>query len=393
MSTNRIYLDWNATAALLPEARDAVLEGLDLCGNASSVHREGRAVRARVEAARGQVAALAGADPAHVTFLAGATEAANFVLTPDFRMGRSPVALGALYVSGIEHPAVFEGGRFPSAKRHEIPVLASGVVDLDVLDAMLAAHDKGLGLAMVGLMLVNNETGIIQPVAAAAGIVHRHGGLLVVDAVQGAGRIPLSIAALDADFLILSSHKLGGPKGVGALIARGETLMPAPLARGGGQEKGHHSGTENVPGIFGFGAAAAFAAEAIEARNARIAALRDRLEDGMRAACPDVEIYGADLPRVANTSFFTLPGLKAETGQIAFDLEGIALSAGSACSSGKVGESQVLKAMGRDPRLGGLRISLGWATTDGDIDAAIAAFAKIAARRRAAGQAARKIDE
>ena len=388
MSTNRIYLDWNATAPLLPEAREAVLDGLGLCGNASSVHREGRAVRARVEAARRQVAALAGADPAHVTFLAGATEAANLVLTPDFRMGRSPVGLGALYVSSIEHPAVFEGGRFPADRRHEIPVLPTGVVDLDALDAMLAAHDKGLGLPMVALMLVNNETGIIQPVADAAEIVHRHGGLLVVDAVQAAGRIPVSIAALDVDFLILSSHKLGGPKGVGALIARGETLMPAPLVRGGGQEKGHHSGTENVPGILGFAAAAVFAADDLEARNTRIAALRDRLEDGMRAACPDVEIYGADLPRVANTSFFTLPGLKAETGQIAFDLEGIALSAGSACSSGKVGESQVLKAMGRDPRLGGLRVSLGWATTDQDIDAAISAFGKIAARRRAAGQAA-----
>ena len=388
MSTNRIYLDWNATAALLPEAREAVLDGLDLCGNASSVHREGRAVRARVEAARRQVAALAGAEPANVTFLAGATEAANFVLTPDFRMGRRAVTLGALYVSGIEHPAVFEGGRFPADRRHEIPVLPSGIVDLDALEAMLAEHDKALGLPMVALMLVNNETGIIQPVAAAAGIVHRHGGLLVVDAVQAAGRIPISIEALDADFLILSSHKLGGPKGVGALISRGETLMPAPLVRGGGQEKGHHSGTENVPGILGFAAAAAFAAEGIEARNGRIAALRDRLEDGMRAACPDVEIYGTDLPRVANTAFFTLPGLKAETGQIAFDLEGIALSAGSACSSGKVGESQVLKAMGRDPRLGGLRVSLGWATTDQDIDAAIAAFGKIAARRKAAGQAA-----
>ena len=388
MSINRIYLDWNATAKLLPEARSAVLDALDLDGNASSVHREGRAARARVEDARRKVGALAGAEASHVIFCAGATEAANLVLTPDFRMGRSPVSLGALYVSAIEHPAVFEGGRFATDRRHEIPVLPKGVIDLDALEAMLATHDKDLGLPMVALMLVNNETGIIQPVAEAAGIVHRHGGILVVDAVQAAGRIPVSIAALDADFLILSSHKIGGPKGVGALVSRGETLMPAPLVRGGGQEKGHHSGTENVPGILGFAAAAAFAAEGIEARNTGIAALRDRLEDGMRAACSDVEIYGQDLPRVANTAFFTLPGLKAETGQIAFDLEGVALSAGSACSSGKVGESHVLKAMGQDPRLGALRISLGWATTDQDIDAAIAAFAKIAGRRRAAGQAA-----
>ena len=161
MSTNRIYLDWNATAPLLPEAREAVLDGLDLCGNASSVHREGRAVRTRIEAARRQVAALAGADPAHVTFLAGATEAANLVLTPDFRMGRSPVGLGALYVSGIEHPAVFEGGRFPADRRHEIPVLPTGVVDLDALDAMLAAHDKGLGLPMVALMRTRHSVSLI----------------------------------------------------------------------------------------------------------------------------------------------------------------------------------------------------------------------------------------
>lgn len=241
---------------------------------------------------------------------------------------------------------------------------------------------------MVAIMLVNNETGIIQPVEAAAKIVHAHGGLLVVDAVQAAGRIPVDIGALGADFLILSSHKIGGPKGVGALVSRGETLMPAPLVRGGGQEKGHHSGTENLPGILGFGAAAKSASLEIETRNARIEALRDRLERGMRDAAADVEIYGQGLRRVANTCFFTLPGMKAETGQIAFDLEGVSLSAGSACSSGKVGESHVLKAMGRDPDIGALRISLGWETNDDDVSQAIDAFSKIAGRRKLDGQAA-----
>ncbi|MET3599341.1 cysteine desulfurase family protein [Martelella mangrovi] len=388
MSTDRIYLDWNATAKLLPEARAAVLEAMDLAGNPSSVHREGRAARAAIDKARRQVGELVGAAAEHVVFTSGATEAANAVLTPDFRMGRSPVRLGGLYVSAIEHPAVHEGGRFPAEMRHEIPVSADGVVRLDALEQLLAGHKTEAGLPMVAIMLVNSETGIVQPVAEAAKIVHAHGGLLVVDAVQAAGRIPVSPEALDADFLIVSSHKIGGPKGVGALVSRGETLMPAPLVRGGGHEKGHRSGTENIAGIMGFGAAAAFAAEGLGERNARIAALRERLETGMRKAAPDVVIYGENTERVANTCAFTLPGLKAETGQIAFDLEGIALSAGSACSSGKVGESHVLKAMGRDPRLGALRISLGWSTTQEDIDRAIDAFAKIAGRRKLSDAAA-----
>ena len=237
-------------------------------------------------------------------------------------------------------------------------------------------------------MLVNNETGIVQPVREAAEIVKAHRGLLVVDAVQAAGRIEIDINALGADFLILSSHKLGGPKGAGALVSRGEILMPKPLIHGGGQEKGHRSGTENSLAVIGFGAAAAQARSDFSERNGRIAALQARLESGMRAAAPDVVIYGADGARVSNTTFFTLPGLKAETGQIAFDLEGVALSAGSACSSGKVGESHVLVAMGHDPKLGALRISLGFATSGDDIDRALAAFGKIAGRRRPAGEAA-----
>ncbi len=388
MSTERVYLDWNATAKLLPEARAALLEGLDLAGNPSSVHREGRAARTAIEKARRQVADLVGADPAHVVFTSGATEAANTILTPDFRMGRSPVRLGGLYVSAIEHPAVHEGGRFPADMRREIPVGADGVVRLDALEELLRKHDADAGLPMVAIMLANSETGILQPVADAAKIVHARGGLLVVDAVQAVGRIPVSLEALAADFLILSAHKIGGPKGAGALVSRGETLTPAPLVRGGGHEKGHRSGTENIPGIAGFGAAAAFAASGLSERNARIAALRERLEAGMRAAAPDVIIHGEGGDRVPNTTAFTLPGLKAETGQIAFDLEGIALSAGSACSSGKVGESHVLKAMGRDPRLGALRISLGWETADADIDRAIEAFAKIAGRRKRSDAAA-----
>ncbi|CDM57992.1 MULTISPECIES: cysteine desulfurase family protein [Rhizobium] len=388
MAPPRLYLDWNATSPLHPQARDAVLRAMDLFGNPNSVHGEGRTVRAAIERARRQVATLAGADPAHVIFTSGATEAANMVLTPEFRMGRTPLAIGQLYYSAVEHPAVREGGRFSKEQTTEIPVTEAGVVDLDALGTLLAAHDKSSGLPMVAVMLVNNETGIVQPIADVAKIVQAHGGLLVVDAVQAAGRLKLDINAFGADFMIISSHKLGGPKGTGALITRGEVLMPRPLIHGGGQEKGHRSGTENSLAVIGFGAAAEAAVAEFLQRNEAVSALRDRLETGMRGAAPDVVIYGAAGQRVSNTTFFTLPGLKAETGQIAFDLEGVALSAGSACSSGKVGESHVLVAMGRDPKLGALRISLGFATTEEEIDKAISVFAKIAARRKPAGEAA-----
>ncbi len=388
MSSSRIYMDWNATAPLLPEAREACLSALDLLGNPSSVHGEGRALRTLIENARRDVAALCGAKPGSVIFTSGATEAANLVLTPDFRMGRTPLKIGRLYASAIEHPAVREGGRFPREALSEIPVISDGVVDLPVLRELLSAHDRQLGLPMVAVMLVNNETGIIQPIAEITEIVRAHGGILVVDAVQAAGRVPLSIEDLGADFLIVSSHKIGGPKGAGALVARGEVMMPAPLIRGGGQEKGHRSGTENPVAIAGFAAAARKVGEDVGQRMGVITALRDMLEGEMLAAATDVVIHGRDVSRVGNTIFFTLPGLKAETGQIAFDLEGVALSAGSACSSGKVGQSHVLTAMGYDPRQGALRISIGEGTTQADIDRCAAVFAKVAARRRAPGQAA-----
>lgn len=387
-NTSRIYLDWNATAPLLPCVRDALLHAFDLSGNPSSVHKEGRAARMAVESARRNVANLVGAQASHVVFTSGATEAANLVLTPDYKMGRSALRIGKLYVSAIEHPAVREGGRFNKDNVTEIAVTSDGVLDLDALKKLLEDHDKTTGLPMVAVMLVNNETGIVQPVAEAARLVHAAGGLMVVDAVQAAGRLPIDIQGLDADFLFVSSHKIGGPKGVGALVTRGEAMMPKALIHGGGQEKGHRSGTENTTAIIGFGAAAAFVLEELVERNAAIATLRERLETGMRKAAVDVIIHGAEVERVANTTFFTLPSLKAETGQIAFDIEGIALSAGSACSSGKVGESHVLTAMGKDPKLGGLRISLGVSTSEAEIDQALAAFEKIASRRKPAGQAA-----
>ncbi len=387
-TAERTYLDWNATAPLLPTVRDALVSALDLSGNPSSVHKEGRGVRAAVEAARRDVAALVGGQASHVVFTSGATEAANLVLSPRFKMGRAPLTVSHLYVSAIEHPAIREGGRFDKSAMTEVPVTAQGMLDIEALGHLLSQHDRASGLPMVALMLVNNETGIVQPVKEAAQLVHAAGGLLVVDAVQAVGRIAVDIDALDADFLIVSSHKIGGPKGAGALISRGEVMMPLPLIHGGGQEKGHRSGTENTLSIIGFGVAAKEAAVMQETESARLATLRARLEDGMRANAPDVIIHGADVTRVGNTTFFTLPGLKSETGQIAFDIEGIALSAGSACSSGKVGESHVLTAMGQDPKLGALRISLGHATTEDDIEKAVEAFGKIAGRRKLSGQAA-----
>ncbi|WP_349434504.1 cysteine desulfurase family protein [Pararhizobium sp. A13] len=388
MREARIYMDWNATAPLLPAAREACLSALDLAGNPSSVHGEGRKIRALIENARRDVATLCGALPASVTFTSGATEAANWVLTSDFRMGKTPLKIGRLYISAIEHPAIREGGRFARSEISELAVTPNGTVDLAVLEAALAAHDRQTGLPMVAVMLANNETGIAQPITEVSHLVKAAGGILVVDAVQAAGRTPLSIEDLGADFLIVSSHKIGGPKGAGALIARGEILMPAALIRGGGQEKGHRSGTENPAAIAGFGVAARIAADGLEMRMTAVSALRDDLEDAMIAAAPDVIIHGKDGPRLGNTTFFTLPGLKAETGQIAFDLEGVALSAGSACSSGKVGQSYVLSAMGHDPGQGALRISIGSSTTRAEIERCAEVFAKVAARRRLSGAAA-----
>jgi len=373
-------MDWNATAPLLEEAREAFLRVALMEGNPSSVHREGRAVRAEIEAARRAIAWAVNAKPAHVTFTSGATEAANLALTPDFRMGRAALPIGRLYVSAVEHKAFFEGGRFTAAQMSVYPVGSDGVVDLTALEAMLAGHDKAAGLPLVALMLANNETGVIQPVREAAALVHAHGGILVVDAVQAFGRLPIDIEALDTDFLVVSSHKIGGPKGAGALISRGETLMPVPLIRGGGQAKGHRSGTENAAAIAGFGAAAEIAASGVEARAAAIAILRDSMEAEMLAIVPETVIHGRWSERLPNTTFFSVEGLKSETGQIAFDLEGVALSAGSACSSGKVGESHVLKGMGLDPRMGALRISIGPSTTETDMERTIAAFRRITGR-------------
>jgi len=358
------YFDWNATAKLRPEAQAAAIAALDVTGNPSSVHGAGRAARRLVEAAREQVAALAGASARDVVFTSGGTEANMLALSP---------ALGdTLLVSAIEHPSVRSGGRFAAAE--DIPVLASGVVDLAALERLLAGRSRPL----VSLMLANNETGVIQPVVEAASLVHAAGGLLHVDAVQGPGRIACDVMALGADLMTLSSHKIGGPQGGGALIRR-DGLPLVPHIKGGGQERGVRAGTENVAGIAGFGAAAEATRQGWTGEAARMADLRDRLEAGIKAVASKAVIFGAEAARLPNTTLFSVPGMKAETAVIAFDLEGVAVSSGAACSSGKVAPSHVLAAMGVPPELarGAIRVSLGYATSDDDVGMILKAWGKL----------------
>ena len=387
MANGRLYFDYNATAPLLPAAQSAMVDAMALPGNPSSVHAEGRKSRAVVSKARESVALLCGVPAAQIVFCSGATEAANHVLTPDFRMGRSPVRISRLFVSAVEHPAILEGGRFSAGQITVLPVDSDGRLDLAALAEALAGHDQASGQAMLGLQLANNETGVIQPVRQAADIVKAHQGLVVVDAVQGAGRLALSLEQLGADFMIVSGHKIGGPKGIGALVCAGEILMPVPLVRGGGQEKGHRGGTENLVCIAGFGAAAEVALDGLSDAK-HIAELRDHLEAGMRDLASDVIVHGDSVDRLANTSFFSLPGLKAETAQIAFDVEGVAVSAGAACSSGKIGQSHVLSAMGADAALGAIRVSLGREHTENDVERFLQAFNVINTRRLARKKAA-----
>jgi cysteine desulfurase len=373
----RSYFDWNATTPLRDEARAAIADALALPGNPSSVHAEGRAARKAVEHAREEVAALVGARPADVVFTSSGTEANMLALTPAIQIATDKRPRSQLLVSAIEHASVRAGGRFSRDAVVEIAVDAQGRLDLAALREAVAKSSR----ALVSLMLANNETGVIEPVAAAAEIVHAADGLLHVDAVQAAGRIDFDIAGLGADLLTLSAHKIGGPKGVGALVRRSDDIhLPEPLIRGGGQERGLRAGTENVAGIAGFGAAAAAARRERAAEAAHMLALRDKLEAGVKAVSPRAVVFGAGAERLPNTTLFALEGMKAETAVIAFDLEGIAVSSGAACSSGKVQPSHVLAAMGVSPALtrGAIRVSLGWSTAETDIESFQNAWRKLA---------------
>lgn len=379
MAAHRAYLDYNASAPLVEAARAAMLSALAVDANPSSVHMEGRAARRLLDDARRAVAMLAGGSEDRVVFTSGATEAASMLLTPLWRLGRGEVRMARLYVSATDHPCVLGGGHFAADHVETIPVDRNGLLDCLALERALAAHDREAGMALVAVHAANNETGVIQPTAEIGRIAKAAGAVLVVDAVQAAGRVALDISEGSPDFLILSSHKIGGPKGAGAIVAASDLLMPEPLVRGGGQEKGHRAGTENVAAIAGFGAAAREALAGLE-RMAGVRAMRDDIEAAIGHIAPDATIFGAGAPRLPNTVFFDLPGMKAETAMIAFDLAGIALSAGSACSSGRVGPSHVLEAMGFGDDQAALRVSIGPSTTREDVDRFRAALASIAAR-------------
>lgn len=370
-----IYCDYNAGAPLRPEARAAMLSALDAGGNASSVHGVGRRARAILEDVREQIAASVSARSENVIFTSGASEAIHLALDSfgvEARLGArsSPCVI----VSAGEHDAVFQHASAYASLR--APLTASGVIDLTALELLLREAAKP---ALLAVQLANNETGVVQPIAGVAALAREHRALLMVDAAQAFGKIPVDICDLDASYLMLSSHKIGGPSGAGALV-----LAPgAPFKAtrfGGGQERGRRPGTENVPAIAGFGAAAASAIRELERERERISALRDLFE----AQLPhDVVVFGRDAQRLPNTSNFALTSLAAETAVIALDLAGVAVSSGAACSSGKVRQSRVLEAMGVAPHLmrAALRISFGWSSTPSDVAAASAAIAHLAQRR------------
>jgi cysteine desulfurase len=356
-----------------------MVAALDVVGNPSSPHTEGRRVRAIVEDAREEVAALVGAKPAEVIFTSGATEANNAVMAGGW---------DTILIAGVEHDSVLAPvrglARSGKARVVDLPVDANGVVTIEAVGER-AGGNGGAGPRLLSLQLANNETGIVQPVAAAAAAARTLGLSVHTDAVQAAGRVAVNFRTLGVDYLSLSAHKLGGPKGVGALVIRDGAQLPAFIA-GGGQERRRRAGTENVPAIAGFGTAARAAlGDLATAAMHRVGALRDRVEAEAKAITPTAVVIGADTERLPNTAGIALPGASAETLVIALDLAGIAVSAGAACSSGKVGVSHVLEAMGLAPALAraAIRISLGWGSTEADVVAFVAAWKHVAARRRA----------
>ncbi len=356
----RSYLDHNATSPLRPAAKAAMLAAMELAGNASSVHGEGRAARKALDDAREAVARAVGVIAPMVVFTSGGSEANNFAI--------KGAPAERLIVSAIEHPSVIESAKASGRPVELIPVDSQGVIDLAALENLLPGPR-----ALVSVMLANNETGVIQPLRDVVALAQKHGALVHTDAVQALGKIPVNVGLLGVDLMTLSAHKLGGPIGAGALIIL-DGLAMEPLIHGGGQELRRRAGTENLATASGF---AAVAGEKLN----HLSALRDRLEASLEGAV----IFGSDAPRLPNTTCFAHPGLNAETLLMSFDLDGIAVSSGSACSSGKVAKSHVLAAMGVAPEISraAIRVSLGWDTTETTIDHFIAAWRKILARHKA----------
>ena len=371
MTARRTYLDYNASAPLRAEARAAMVAALDLVGNPSSVHAEGRRARATVEAARSAVAGLIGARAADVVFTSGATEANATVVGGGW---------DTIFLSALEHDSVRSPARKSKARVISVPVSSDGVFNVGAFaDLVLTQNITALGRTLVCVQLANNETGVLQPVQAVAAFAKAHGISVHCDAVQAPGRIAVDCTDLGVDYLAVSAHKLGGPKGVGALVCVDGAPLPALIA-GGGQERGRRSGTENIAAISGFGAAASAAGRDLRTF-ATVRVLRDRLEAEVAALTPAAHIMGVAANRIGNTSCLALAGLTAEALVIRLDLAGVAVSAGAACSSGKVGESAALAAMGLAPDVvrSAIRISLGMGTTAEDVDVFLAAWATVAA--------------
>lgn len=375
MVMKRRYFDHNATTPLKKTARMALLESLEIFGNPSSVHTEGRAAKALLQKARRQIAESLNTSPDHVVFTSGASEAAMTLLTPFYNMGRSKIRFSHLYIGATEHSSVAEGGRFSQEFISTVAVDQDGLIQQDKLVSLLNNHDKTTGLPLVAIQAANGETGVLQPIKEIAAIVRDFGGILIVDLTQYVDKNFVDIHQMGGDFFILSAHKIGGPKGIGAFISSGNLLMPTPLIVGGGQEKGLRGGTEALPLVAAFGAAITDLYTKEEIKQLRD--LRNKLEDGIQKICHDVEIFGKKVPRLPNTTYFTVRDIKAETMQIAFDLAGFSVSAGSACSSGKVKQSRVLEAMGYHIPNGAIRISIGQCTTSQDIDDFLLFFSQI----------------
>ena len=365
MNDARLYLDHNASSTLRPEARAAMIDALDRHGNASSVHREGRQARRIVEDAREQVAALVGARPADIVFTSGATEANNMALSASW---------DAILHAGIEHESIVSPAKSSSATVTELAVRSDGTIDPDCLSVALAAT-SGTGRTLLTLQMANNETGVCQDLAAAALAAREQGITIHTDAVQACGRLDVRFYELDVDLMSLSSHKLGGPMGIGALVVRDGYDLRSLLV-GGGQERRRRAGTENVAAIAGFGAAAEAAKSQLGTEASRLRKLRDQLEAVITEIVPDALVVGNGAPRLPNTVCVALPGDLAETTVIKLDLAGIAISAGSACSSGKVGASHVLQAMGLPEGIArtAIRISLGWNTSETSLEEFLTRF-------------------
>lgn len=379
MNFDRAYLDHNATAPIRPEVLRVVVDAMTRPANPSSVHAEGREARALVERARGQVAALVGAASEDVIFTGGGSEANATALRPAALATGAGEPAAALIRGATEHASVLSGHGF-GPRAMLAPVTPDGLIDLAALDRMLDASPPA---ALVSIGIANNETGVVQPVPDIARLVHARSGLLQVDAVQAAGRLPLALEVLGCDALTLSAHKLGGPCGVGALVlAPGRAGPGIAMIRGGAQEGRRRAGTENVAGIVGFGLAAEMAGKGLAAEALRLRALRDWAEAEIRRIAPDAAIFGEASPRLPNTVGFAIPGLPAETALAALDLDGVAVSSGSACQSGKVGRSHVLAAMGVPPDLasGAIRVSFGWSSCDEDVIRFATALEKLVQR-------------